>query len=891
MSENVFVGRRKELALLENQMGKVLAGQGRVMFISGEAGSGKTALVNAFCSNIQSQVPDIVTVIGNCNAQGGLGDAYLPFREILSALTGTDVETQSQSRLRNIASRSAKVLVDVGPDLIETLVPGAALISRLGMMAAKFAGLEDQIEKLIKHKRNTSESNALEQSRIFEQYANVLKALAVEQTLILIIDDLHWVDDASAGLLFHLSRRLEKSSVFILGTYRPDEIALQRNNERHPMEKILSEIKRYQGEVVIELGQSQDDDKRTFVNQLLDTEPNHLDAAFREALYRHTSGHPLFTLELLRSLQERGDLIKDASSFWIIGETLNWNTLPARVEGVLEERLGRLLPNQRDLLHAASIDGEHFTADSVAQLQQLPLRSVLSELSQNIEKKHRLVKEESELKIGSKRLARYKFVHALFQRYLYDELGTSERRLLHGEMAKVLEEFYQDNLNQIAAQLAWHYDQAGEDLKAGEYYVVAAEQASKQGAPKEVKQLVERALEILPENAYKLKWRVLSEYREALIFLGETENQDKVHEQLIEIAQHIDESHLARAYIRQSVYFHSELENLEAITAIEKAILFAQRAGDRGREAMAIVQKLRLQNPSEEDRIKNIYRALTLANETEDLTVKTWVLVSHVGDYCMMWNFPIAIECFHRGLDFANQLKDSSSIVLASMRLGITYFTLGQFRNAESNLRQAIIHMDSFGYGNLFRAHVLNYLAVTHLYRNNSAPEWNYAYTLLNDSENLARGFSNSRLFRGFLNEQNGNFADALQNFQDAMASFIEFGDYNDAKECLAGIARIHLIQGVQELANQHAIELWQYLTQHNFDVFAFPVLAYLTCTNVFAAVGDTETSNAALEAGYKFLMERAEKITNPEWKKSYLENFPEHREIVAKWQALHHKG
>ena len=618
MSENVFVGRRNELHLLENQMGKVLAGQGRVMFISGEAGSGKTALVNAFCSNIQSQVPDIVTVIGNCNAQGGLGDAYLPFREILSALTGTDVETQSQSRLRNIASRSAKVLVDVGPDLIETLVPGAALISRLGMMAAKFAGLEDQIEKLIKHKRNTSESNALEQSRIFEQYANVLKALAVEQTLILIIDDLHWVDDASAGLLFHLSRRLEKSSVFILGTYRPDEIALQRNNERHPMEKILSEIKRYQGDVVIELGQSQDDDKRTFVNQLLDSEPNHLDATFREALYRHTSGHPLFTLELLRSLQERGDLIKDASSFWIIGETLNWNTLPARVEGVLEERLGRLLPTQRDLLHAASIDGEHFTADSVAQLQQLPLRSVLSELSQNIEKKHRLVKEESELKVGSKRLARYKFVHALFQRYLYDELGTSERRLLHGEMAKVLEEFYQDNLNQIAAQLAWHYDQAGEDLKAGEYYVLAAEQASKQGAPKEVKQLVERALEILPENAYELRWRGLMQYDEAMRLFGNDEARNKILNTLIEMSKNLNDTLLAQVYVRQTSYYFFKGHRENGLRAAEQAIIAAQRAKNKSIEAFALCWKVAHQSSTDQDLDHEVKGVLNLLQQSEE---------------------------------------------------------------------------------------------------------------------------------------------------------------------------------------------------------------------------------------------------------------------------------
>ena len=105
--------------------------------------------------------------------------------------------------------------------------------------------------------------------------------------------------------------QLKNSRILLLGTYRPDDVALGRDGARHPLESILNELKRYNGDIIIDLSNSSLDEGRTFTNELIDSEPNHLDAAFREQLFAHTDGHPLFTVELLRNLQEHGNLLKD----------------------------------------------------------------------------------------------------------------------------------------------------------------------------------------------------------------------------------------------------------------------------------------------------------------------------------------------------------------------------------------------------------------------------------------------------------------------------------------------------------------------------------------------------------------------------------------------------
>ena len=508
MLQNTFIGRKAQLGLLDDFLKKAVGGQLQIAFIAGEAGAGKSSLVEEFIRSRAEADPALITALGECNAQTGAGDPYLPFRQVLTSLTTEPEEKKSAAeiakaknttRLKEFVRISSQTLIKVGPDLIGIFVPAAGLLTRIATEVALNSGLlPEQLGK--KTGKEPAKINpALDQEKIFEQYASVLKALSKDHTLILVLDDLQWADSGSLNLLFHLARELKNSRILLLGTYRPDDVALGRDGARHPLELILNELKRYNGDIIIDLSNSSLDEGRTFTNELINSESNHLDAAFREALFAHTDGHPLFTVELLRNLRERGNLLKDKDGAWIQGSTLEWDTLPARVEGVIGERIARLPEGLRETLTIASVMGYEFTAQVVARVQKVQERELVKDLSRELEKRYLLVFEQGEIKIGKQFLSIYRFSHALTQQYLYDELGAGERRMLHGEIAETLEALAADHSNQFALQLARHYDEAGNTEKAVSYWNLAGDAAFAIYAQNEAIAAYTHALELSKE--------------------------------------------------------------------------------------------------------------------------------------------------------------------------------------------------------------------------------------------------------------------------------------------------------------------------------------------------------------------------------------------------------
>ena len=404
---------------------------------------------------------------------------------------------------------SGQILVEVAPDLVGLFVPGAKILGELGKAAAEKAGWIDKLEDLAS--RADAGRPDLEQSQVFEQYTKVLIALAEKQPLLLVVDDLQWADDGSASLLFRLGRRLEGSRVLIVGTYRPEEVALDRHGVRHPLQKVLAELKRYFGEIEVDLDRAKETEGKQFVDALLAAEPNRLSEDFGHILLQHTRGHALFTVELLRDMQEHGALVRDDQGRWLEGPHLDWNDLPDRVEGIIEERNGRVEETLRRILLVASVEGQDFTAQVIARVEEIGERELLRLLSQELEKLHRLVREREEVRLGNRFLARYQFNHVLFQQYLYNELGEGERRLLHGQIATLLEELYRGHTGRIAVQLARHFAEAGNDDRSADYLLQAGDAAYRLHAHAEARLHYARASEALarlPDTAENGRRRI-----------------------------------------------------------------------------------------------------------------------------------------------------------------------------------------------------------------------------------------------------------------------------------------------------------------------------------------------------------------------------------------------
>jgi tetratricopeptide (TPR) repeat protein len=507
--EPVFVSRDKELARLGELFSRALEGRGQTCFITGEAGFGKTSLTLEFARRAQRTHSDLLVAVGDCNAQTGISDPYLPFREVLAMLTGdvdervaTGMTTrENANRLQEFLRISKEVITEVAPDLIGMFVPGAGLATRAGVVIAdnrkrrkleQVAAAETQTEAT-----RAAPTSVADQGRIFEQVTAVFVELAKKRPLILVLDDLHWIDESSSALLFHLARRIDRSRILIIGTYRPEDVAVGRGDSRHPLPQVISELKSHYGDLLIVLGDETRAETRQFVDALIDAMPNRLGEAFRRELHLRTNGHALFATELLQNMRERGDLVQDETGCWVQRPSLDWKKIPARVEGVIEERIHRMRKELQDILTIASVEGETFTVQVIGRLQQVNDRQLLRTLTQELDRQHRLVSEEGNERIGATLISQFRFRHHLFHKYFYENLGVSERELLHEDVANVLEALYGEVSDKVAVQLAHHYELARLDEKAAASFLVAGRTALAMHAHSEAIALATRGIECL----------------------------------------------------------------------------------------------------------------------------------------------------------------------------------------------------------------------------------------------------------------------------------------------------------------------------------------------------------------------------------------------------------
>jgi predicted ATPase len=244
--------------------------------------------------------------------------------------------------------------------------------------------------------------------------------------------------------------------------------------ERHPLEPIIHEFQRDFGQIQIDLNQV---DGRGFVETLLDSKPNRLDKAFREALYRHSGGNPLFTVEILRSLQDRGELVKDENGRWVAGRQLDWDQLPTRVEAVVAERFDRLPARCQSTLAVASVQGQDFIAAIVAQARSSGVEAIIDCLSDLVCRQHRLVQAIGTEHLGGQHITRFRFRHKLFHQYAYQQMDTVTKDRMHKRTAMALESLYAGHIEERALELGHHFEAAGWAEKAAGYFLLAGKRA------------------------------------------------------------------------------------------------------------------------------------------------------------------------------------------------------------------------------------------------------------------------------------------------------------------------------------------------------------------------------------------------------------------------------
>ncbi|MFN2236248.1 MAG: ATP-binding protein [Anaerolineales bacterium] len=628
----LFVGRESEMDQLATYLDRCLAGQSQFVFVSGEPGLGKTALMTAFARQALEKHDKLIVAQGNCSAFSGQGDPYLPFRELLSQLTGDisglfsspPLAYEQAQRLLEVAPVTMQQLLEYGSFLVNTLVFRQPLLERARQLSQGnspwFDGFRAVIDKPIVQEMD------LQQSVVFEQFANLLQELTQNYPLLILLDDLQWADQGSLHLLTHLGRRLTGHRVLILGAYRPEEISFHPDGERHPLEPVLNEFKRRWGKVTIDLQTGNDAVSQAFVNALLDSQKNDYGSAFRAQFYKRTQGHPLFTVELLRSMQSRGDLTQDPQRGWVSNEPLNWDHIPARVEAVIAERIDRLEVRLRALLAVASVEGERFTAQVIAQVEGLPERAVLQDFARKLVNKHQLIHESGQIEIQRRYLNRYHFAHALFQEYFYNGLSTGERRLLHAEVAAALEGIYEGQADQIAASLAWHFQKACNYQKAMTYFQIAGDRAIQLSGYEEACSLLANALSALDslpitQENEKRKLKMHLKLGEVRYLAGQLSESLAAFEKAAELAKRMEspEDFALAALGYENTRWRFNLPSGSSVKLLEEALeIFGDKEGSLQARVLTSLVRARRVIETQEEAYKMTQQAIEMARRVDD---------------------------------------------------------------------------------------------------------------------------------------------------------------------------------------------------------------------------------------------------------------------------------
>src|SRR5499425_3697552 len=456
---SMLVGRESEIASLHARLGKALGGQRQLVFVTGEPGIGKTALVETFLADVaEASLARIGS--GQCVEQYGAGEAYLP---ILDALGRLGRAAGSEPLLQTLKQHA--------PTWLEQL-PG--LLSDREMAAVQ------------------RRAQGATRGRMLRELAEVLDALTHEAPLVLLLEDLHWSDSSTIELLGMLARRREASRLLVLGTYRPAEVAATPG---HPLRWVKDELQVHGHceEMPLEFLSA------AAVGQYICRRfPKHaLPPELARSLHRNTEGNPLFLVNTIDDLIGQGQLREIEGQWQLSGPAEDIAArAPETLWQLVEKQVERLTADEQSVLRAASVAGVEFSAAAVVSATIDPQLGIA--ICEALTRRGQFLRAVGVAEWPDGTVAgRYAFIHALSQQVLYERVPVGERASLHLRAAEQLEGGYGARASEIAGELAVHFEHGKNVDRAARYRKLAGEHALRQHGYREAADHARRALAML----------------------------------------------------------------------------------------------------------------------------------------------------------------------------------------------------------------------------------------------------------------------------------------------------------------------------------------------------------------------------------------------------------
>jgi tetratricopeptide (TPR) repeat protein len=474
------VARKAELERLEHHLREAFEGVGRTVLLYGEAGIGKTRLADELVKHAGNSTR---ILYGRCVPHNL--SPYLVFVDALEELFEINPDDSRITRRRKIGQTTR----DLG---IRGWISGH---EKKGISSTDEEMFETLpiIEGIMKAETGTSRKypelgpeSKVRRDWFLESVAELLLRSSRQKPILMILDDLHWADPSSLGLLHYLARNIAKTRALILGTYRTEELG-EAHEGRATLLDALRLMRREDLLVEIALERFEPQEVAELLRTALGNNPP---SELAEVLYNETEGNPLFVIEVLRLLIQERLLVREDNS-WRLSVPVEKLEVPEKVHEVISRRLDRLTPFERDVLECSSVLGDRFDSHLLEKILKVERTRLVRTLS-DLEKKYGLIHYSK---------GGYQFDHSKIREVLYQEIGEELRMNYHIETAENLAKGHEMESDPPYSTIAYHYYTGGVGQKALECYLKAADVARKKFAFEESILHLNEALRILGDKA------------------------------------------------------------------------------------------------------------------------------------------------------------------------------------------------------------------------------------------------------------------------------------------------------------------------------------------------------------------------------------------------------
>jgi class 3 adenylate cyclase/tetratricopeptide (TPR) repeat protein len=691
-----LIGRKVEMAQLGEAVARLREGKGTVFSICGDAGTGKSRLVEEFRATLD---------LGGIQWQEGHAYAYaqnVPYSPLIDLLGRAFriEEGDPPEKVRERVKSGVENLVGKKADI----VPYVGSLYSLGY--PEIEGVSPEFWK----------------SRLHEAIQTILTGLARRAPTVICLEDLHWADPSSLDLLRFLLINLQYPTLFLC-VYRPP-FSLFTSQQLGGMGRLYQEVR---------LQDLSPSEAQEMMESLLKTDA--IPAELRWFIQEKVEGNPFYLEEVMNSLIE-AEMLTPSNGGWRLTKAIGESDIPSSVHGVISGRLDRLEKETKRVLQEASVIGRAFLYEILQRI---------TEIKKQIDRSLGVLEQLDLIRTRSLQPdLEYVFKHALTQEVVYNGLLKKERREIHERIARVMEQLFHDRLSEFSETLAFHFTQGQSVLKAVDYLVKSGEKSLARYALDESHQYFKEAFDLLSDKTDRtpeeegllidllLKWAYVFYYRgdfKGLThLLGLHEDSAKGLNDRARLGMFYawfgfalwsrEEMQRSYGYFQKALQLGEEIDNQQIIGYactwltwacvelghLDEAIFFGERA-----------QKVSRILPSDPylyfkslggmvhaywymgEAKKALEAGKALLDYGEQHSNIRSLVFGHLDigySHFIAGDFPSAIECFQRGIQVSIDPLYSTA---SKFMLGFSYLSSGRFQEAEETLREVSDFSDKFG--------------------------------------------------------------------------------------------------------------------------------------------------------------------------------------------------